>query len=262
MDYGKLEQYLKKVNAVPGSNYVIKDQNNEFAGVSKIKIGQKFYVSCRDNVTSETVEGYAVYDFYDISQEFYPMLLNNTNLCKYAEGDYSDYNKNIVIVSSDPIVNKINYTPTANEDLMKVFKKRILEDVKNFQVYADGMNTQTKYITEVLDKQIVFFKGDFIYYTGRGKIQEQYFVSYLLQNSDSFINANYVMNSKGEVIEFFTAAQSEFEYRKIAGICDYDNDGIDEIIIDVGYYEGGGYELWKFNGEKFYKVTDGFYFGL
>lgn len=47
------------------------------------------------------------------------------------------------------------------------------------------------------------------------------------------------MRSNAEVFEFFSTPREVFEYREIIGICDYDNDGLDEILISVGCYEGG-----------------------
>jgi hypothetical protein len=71
------------------------------------------------------------------------------------------------------------------------------------------------------------------------------------------------MDGGGNVIkEVFSFNPSDFYYFWLYGIVDYNGDGIDELLIDSGYYEGNGYELWKYSPPGFIKIAGGFYWGV
>ncbi|MFZ1321430.1 MAG: hypothetical protein WAT71_07725 [Ignavibacteria bacterium] len=252
-----LQEKLDFLSKKYGDNVIFDNLQDEFKDFTNIKIGEKYFISCSENLTSESVSGYTIYNFYGMFEEFYPLISNKTNLCKYSSYEYPEKYKNLVIISKDSLFEKINFTPMIS-GIPIGFKQRILQDVKNFEVYRkESSNFEKEYITEVNNEDIIFFRGSFC-----NKSEAEYFVTYLRQSESDYINSNYVMNYDAKVIEFFTTPREVFEYRKIIGICDYDNDGLDEILIDVGYYEGGGYELWKYKNSKFIKIAEGFYFGV
>ncbi len=240
-----------------GETVIFDYLNNDLKDFTNIKIGEKYFISCLENVTSEIVSGYTIYSFNGNFRDFYPLISNKTNLCLYNNYEYQEEHKNLVIISKDSLFEKINFAPMFS-GIPNGFKQRIFQDVKNFEVYGEeSWNAKKEYISEVNNEDIVFFRGSFC-----NKSKEEYFVTYLRQSGDDFINTNYVMTSDAKVIEFFTTPRKVFEYREIIGACDYDNDGLDEILIKVGYYEGSGYELWKFKSNKFVKIAEGFYFGV
>jgi len=253
--YEVYEKELEKLSSNRFETIIFDNIQEEFVKYTNIQIGDKYYVSCSENTTRESVSGYIIYTFLD--REFYPLISNKNNLCKINNYDYSLDYRNLVILSEDSIFNKINIAPMYDDDLKTTFRERIFQDAKNFEVYTDYTATLKEKIKEVLNDELTVFRGSFC-----NKFQEEYFVSYKIQNETEFVNANYVMNSNAKVIEFFTTPRKVFEYREIIGICDYDNDGLDEILISIGYYEGGGYELWKFDEGKFIMVAEGFYFGV
>lgn len=255
--YDYVQDQLKRMTYDRDDNVIFDNYQKEFEIFSKINIGDKFYIACSENVTQETVSGYIIYDWEGIMKEFYPLIANKTNLCKSF-----GYDQNFVIISKEPVKNKIRFDPNINSDTKQLFKQRILDDVKNFEIQGSYNETLGQYdrdfIQAVYDEDLIVFKGSFC-----NKYKEEYFVSYTKRSEfTKFVNANYVMDPFGSVTEFFTTPRDVFDYSTIFAICDYDNDGLDEILISNNYYEGGGIELWKYMNNKFIKVADGFYFGV
>lgn len=256
--YDYVQDQLKKITYDSYNNVIFDNYQKEFEIFTKINKGDKFFIACSESVTQETVSGFIVYDWYGITKEFYPLISNKTNLCKISE----DYDKNLVIISKYPINETISFNHFIDSETIVSFKKRVLEDVRNFDVPGEYDEVHKKYkkefIQAVYDDNLSIFKGNFCH-----KNTDEYFVSYIRGgNEENCVNVNYVMDLNANVIEYFTTPREVFEYSSIIGICDYDNDGLDELIISKRYYEGGGYELWKYEDNKFIKVTDGFYFGV
>jgi hypothetical protein len=62
--------------------------------------------------------------------------------------------------------------------------------------------------------------------------------------------------------EFLPVQIDSFDYRSVIGVADINNDGKEEILTEWGYFEGLGSEIYKFDGENFVKIADGFFYGL
>lgn len=250
--------YQEKLNSLSYNsmdNVIFDDYRGDFKVFTNIKIGKKFYISCSENVTRESVSGYIIYNSQGLGREFYPLISNKTNLCSFNSYDYPlDYG-NLVIISNDSIAETIGNVPVFNYEVLSMFKQRVLQDVKNFEISTDNLGYSKVFINNIDDNDLVAFSGSFC-----NKFQEEYFVSYSRRNDEECVNANYVMDSNAKVIDFFTTPRKDYGCKRIIGVCDYDGDGIDEILIDVQDYEGGGYELWKYINRKFTKVAEGFYF--
>ncbi|MBE0539219.1 MAG: hypothetical protein IH620_05855, partial [Ignavibacterium sp.] len=80
---------------------------------------------------------------------------------------------------------------------------------------------------------------------------------------DTYASAVLIMDENGKVIqEPSQLIKSDFMYLTALGTADYNNDGILELIIETGYYEGRGYELWKYTKDGHITIASGFNFGV
>ena len=71
------------------------------------------------------------------------------------------------------------------------------------------------------------------------------------------------MNSDGKALaELSPLAVNNFTFSQPEMTVDFNGDGVLEIITNDGYYEGGGYNLHKFENGKFKTLTTGFMFGV
>lgn len=246
-----------------GSNIIVDEFMSEYSKLTDIRIGDTFYVACQNNTAVETVSGYMVYNSSDY-KEFDPLIANRSKLCPFENFQHEEFHKNLVVVSKEPIRNGLSFSSPVPFDIIERIKSRVFTDVKHFEVETDmlGLNDMNdlkrEFVSEVTMQDLKIFRGSFC-----NKYAQEYFVSYTRRKSfGDYINVNYVMDTLANVISYFTSPRIVFEYRKIVGKSDYDNNGIDEIIINVGYYEGDGYELWKFSEGTFKKIAQGFYEGV
>ncbi len=70
------------------------------------------------------------------------------------------------------------------------------------------------------------------------------------------------MDSDGNITSKPSALAQDFSYTKSIGTLDTDGDGALEIIIENGYYEGSGYELWKYTKDGYISIANGFTWGV
>ena len=262
-EYMYQQSILKMFPDTYGSNIIVDEFKSEYGELTDIRIGDTFFVACQNNTTVETVSGYMVYNSSDY-KEFDPLISNRSMLCPFENLQHEEFHKNLVVVSKEPIRNSLSFYSPVPFDMIERIKSRVLTDVKHFEVetYIRGLNNtndlKREFVSEVTMQDLKIFRGSFC-----NKYAQEYFVSYTRKESfGDYINVNYVMDTLANVISYFTTPRIVFEYRKIVGKSDYDNNGIDEIIINVGYYEGDGYELWKFSGRTFEKIAQGFYVGV
>jgi len=116
-------------------------------------------------------------------------------------------------------------------------------------------------MTSLLQKQepeTKIFSGNF---TGSGKpeyaVSLKQFVSF-----EAIASCIVIMDADGNILkELVPFKPADFNFSEIDCKIDVNADGMDEILIYTGYYEGGGYELWKYSGKRFEKITEGFFEG-
>jgi hypothetical protein len=70
------------------------------------------------------------------------------------------------------------------------------------------------------------------------------------------------MNEDGKIKLKVSDLTKGFTYTKSIGIVDTDGDGMYEIIIESGYYEGAGFELLKYSNGEFIPIANGFNWGV
>ena len=57
--------------------------------------------------------------------------------------------------------------------------------------------------------------------------------------------------------EGYYEGEGNYETYFVEGAIDVNNDGYDELIISKSYYEGGGDEIYSFDGESFVRIVSG-----
>lgn len=99
-NYEYRQEQLKRITFDSYNSIVYDNYQKDFDVFTRIKKGDKFYISCSNSIVEESVSGYIIYDWSGITKEFYPLVSNKSNKCSYNE---DKYNYNIVIISKTPI---------------------------------------------------------------------------------------------------------------------------------------------------------------
>ena len=245
----KYDKTMKKTN-----EYTFREYEDGFNKLTNLKIGDKLYVSLTNGVFSGDVDKY-VFDFEDeigAGNIFYPVLnMPTTQVIPSNE---------IVIVSGYSNMSEINKEGITERSTIVHFKEIMLPYLKNVVAtdYIDDEEIKNK-VESIDDEEIKVFKGNF---TGKG--ENEYVVSYWRRLSfDTFATAIFVMNYDGEIInKHFDLREKDFTYIRLDAIVDYNGDGVYELIIADGYYEGGGTGLYRLSNNEYKPVAYGFYFGV
>ena len=245
----KYTRTMEKTN-----KFVFDDYEKEFEKLTNLKIGDKLFVSFSGGVFPGEVYKY-VFDFEDeigAGNIFYPVLNIPTNQIIPSN--------EIVVVSGYSNMSAIDRTGEKDRAVVDHFKDILLPMLKDVVAmdYIDDKEIKNK-VTSIDDEEIKVFKGDF---TGSNK--DEYAVCYWKQLSfDKFASAIFIMNYEGEILnKHFKLREGDFQYVRVAGIVDYNGDGIYELIIEDGYYEGGGTGLYELIDNDYKMIAYGFYFGV
>jgi hypothetical protein len=245
----KYDKTMKKTN-----EYTFREYEKGFDKLTNLKIGSKLYVSLTNGVFPGDVDKY-VFDFEDeigAGNIFYPVLnMPTTQVIPSNE---------IVIVSGYSNMSEINKEGITERSTIDHFKEIMLSYLKNVVAtdYIDDEEIEKK-VESIDDEEIKVFKGNF---TGKG--ENEYVVSYWRRLSfDTFATAIFIMKYDGEIInKHFDLREKDFTYVRLDGIVDYNGDGVYELIIADGYYEGGGTGLYRLFDNEYKLVAYGFYFGV
>lgn len=233
--------------------YYIEGWKNEFSKLTNIKPKDAFFISSPDKIYEVNISGYYINidDGIGGGVLFYPAA-------KYLPRNYMpDYE--ILVCSPQVLKSKIDLTGITDKKTLDKFKSKLLPLLKNVK-YSDWETGKEKWkeVRSISDDEIKVFKGNFT-----GKVN-QYLVCYTKRLSfDAFASAILIMDENGKVIlEPSQLIKSDFMYLTAIGTADYNNDGILELIIEIGYYEGRGYELWKYSKDLHITIASGFNFGV
>lgn len=252
--YGEsLKELLKKYSDYSDqkTEYYITGFKPEFAVYTDLRPGDKLYLSTRDDVLEGEVDGYYVNldDQIGGGAVFYATLkVQKRNLLE----DYE-----ILLCSSSPGMTKLNRSGITNTEMKNEFKKYVLPYLKGLKTIGDdGVEIPIK---KLKDEEIKIFKGNFT-----GKSEEEYLVGVTVRNDfTNYSSLIYVMDGDGKIInEFAPLVKNNFYYSDIYAVVDINGDGVYEVITNDGYYEGGAYNLQKFNGSSLEVKTSGFMFGV
>jgi hypothetical protein len=247
---GKL---INKYAPYNSDSYIFYKYYEDFKPMTNIRIGDEFFISYSDNVIKSKVIGYKVNNNMEDPNNFLPILQTDIN---YDYRSDSNYFKNIVICSDDNRISKIDYKTSDDFFAFSIAKKAIKEHLNNTK-------PKSEYLIEFEEYDL--FERKFI------KDENEILISYLEKIefsapsdfSTGFTSAIFIVDNQGNILkkvkEFL---YNDFNYNKVIGTVDLDNDGIFEILIETGYYEGSGYELWGFKDNNFVKICEGFYYGV
>ena len=240
------EKLIKKYGSKDSYRLFSDSYKPEFKELTKVNIGDKFYVSSSKGVSETKVTGYMIYMPIG-SFEFSPIL----ETPKGTVYDTAQYDRNIYVCSRSQSIGILSYTNVKDAAIEKNIKKTLDEFEKKIKPNKDPSVTKQ-------ESEIKIFLGNF---TGSGK--PEYAVSLKQSTSfESFASCIAIMDADGKIIkELQPFKPADYIYSEIEGIIDVNGDGMNEILISTGYYEGGGYELWKYSAKGFEKMTEGFYEG-
>jgi hypothetical protein len=252
--YGEsLKELLKKYAGYSEGQveYYIESFKPEFAVYTDLRPGDKLFISTTIDLLEGEIDGYYINldDQIGGGAVFYATLkVQKKNLLE----DYE-----ILLCSSSPGMTKLNRTGITNKDMKKDFKSYIMPLLKGLKTIGDdGTEIPLK---NIKDEDIRIFKGNFT-----GKNDDEYLVGLTVRNDfTNYSSLIYVMDEDGKVInEFAPLVKNNFYFSDIYAIVDTNGDGIYELITNDGYYEGGGYNLQGFDGQKLVVKTSGFMFGV
>ncbi|MBN1632627.1 MAG: hypothetical protein JW917_00505 [Ignavibacteria bacterium] len=259
------ESYLEYINNFLESNIEVKDLNgnilfdkyhNEFSKLTDIRIGEKFFVSNEYGVFESKVQGYIFHpdDSYTSSNVFY-VLLEVKNNNPFEEGFPVIISKNASMSVLKP---EENSSSEMYETGMEIIKRNTLGKEFTSYNYEDDRETREKF-KEFIADDYKLFKGKFTQNTA-----DEYIINFSSRFSFMYyINATYIITEEGEIIAKITEPQEkDFSYYIVKYVADIDNDGIDEILTEIGYYEGTGLYIYKFDGKEHKKIAEGFIAGV
>lgn len=233
--------------------YYIEDWKDEFSKLTNIKPNDRLFISAPDRIYEANIEGY----YINIDDEIGGGILFYPAAEYLPRGLVPDYD--ILVCSPQVLDSKINLSGITDKKTLDKFKSKLLPMLKNVKYSEWELDNEIwKEVRSITDDEIKIFKGNF---TGKNN---QYLVSYTKRLSfDSYASAVLIMDENGKVIlEPSQLIKSDFMYLTALGIADCNNDGILELIIEIGYYEGRGYELWKYTKDGHFTIASGFNFGV
>jgi len=250
-----IKNIVKKYSAYNDTirEYFIADWKDEFSKLTNIKPNDGYFISSPDRIYEVNIEGY----YINLDDEIGGGILFYPAAEYMARNSMPDYE--ILVCSPQVLKAEIDQTGITDKKTLDKFKMKLLPMLKNVK-YSDWETGKEKWkeVTSITDDEIKIFKGNF---TGK---DNQYLVSYTKRLSfDSYASAILIMDENGKVImEPSKLVKSDFTYITALGTADYNNDGIFEIIIEIGYYEGRGYELRKNTKDGHITIASGFNFGV
>lgn len=256
--YGnKLKDIIKKYATYNENfpDYYFSENKPEFAEYTSFTIGEKVFISGASGVYPAQVSGYYVNldDMIGAGTVFYAVVIPPKEM-KLEENE-------IVAVSFNNNISAINRKGVTNKSVIDDFKGYIMPKLKGVTVsdYDDKGQAITHKLENISYADIKVFQGSFT-----GKDKDEFLVSVKLQNDfTNFTSLIYVMDSEGKVIsEFMPLAVNNFTFGMAEGVMDINGDGQLEVITYDGYYEGGGYNMNKYNGGLWKLITTGFVFGV
>lgn len=256
--YGnRLKELVKKYGKYDENTYeyYIEGYHDEFAAYTSLKKGSKLYAATTRGVYPIEINGYYVNmdDMIGGGVVFYAAA-------DAPSGALFD-ERELMTVSYNSNMSKA-LKPTEDEALIAKFTGYVMPKLKDIKVTVYNEKTQkeeTKKLETLTKEDIQVFKGSF---TGAGK--DEYLVGIKFNNeATSFTSAAWIMDGAGNVLkEVSPLTPSNFTFSQPYQVIDANSDGIYEIITYDGYYEGGGYNYNKYDGNGYKLVTTGFVFGV
>lgn len=256
IDFDKYTSYVRDIVKKYSSyndtirEYYIEGWKDEFSHFTDIKPGTKFYISSEDNVVEAKVTGY----YINLDDEIYGGVMLYP--MAYYSGGVPEYS--VLVCSESKKIGKTVNKSIKDKGIIKDIKSALLPLVKGitYTEWEEGKEIRHK-VKSIADDEITVFK------LHSKKQDEEYLVSYTKRlNFDNFASFIFITDEDGEIKTKLSDLTSGFTYSKSIGIVDTDGDGMYEIIIESGYYEGAGFELWKKTKDGYIPVANGFNWGV
>lgn len=258
MDFDKYYAYVRNIVKKYSTyndtvkEYYIEGWKDEFSRFTDIKPGTKFYVSSSDNVMEAEVTGY----YINLDDEIYGGVMFYPMAQYRGRVQLPDYK--VLVCSQNKKMGKITNKSIKDKDVIKAIKSKVLSFVKGL-TYTDweGDKEINRKIKSIAKDEITIFR------LNSGGQDQEYLVSYTKRlDFDNFASAIYIMDEDGNIKSKVSDLTKGFTYTKSIGIVDTDGDGMYEIIIESGYYEGAGYELLKYTKDGYIPIATGFNWGV
>jgi len=253
-----IEKFLiKKGYSLADTGYLyFNEYYPEFKKLTNIKIDEEFYISTSKGVYKGIVTSYCLIpsDTYINGNIFYVVL-------EYKNDEQGEIDEPVVI-SKYENMSILNLKQLLDRNTVDNFKNIIINTLtgKKVKIY-DSEEDRDKLVAidTFYEDSFRFFKGHFT-----NKDEEQYIINFS-QNitSEFYINTSFIADKDGNIVyKMISVKDKDYDYFVVKGIIDVDGDGLDEILADQGYYEGNGLYLYKFDGNDFIVIADGFVYGV
>ena len=234
---------------------ILYDYNDNLNELTDIPFNKELYLASSNSISKAKIYGYyfSCCDDY-VGAEFYPLVATETEYY-YNYNDYDNFNEyayldRLFIVTDNPNISKI-----------------IIEEVSDLSIHSNAYKAVKKYRDRLTFIETKFFKPQEEmkvfggYFTSKNEYQ--YLISCRYRTEfDVYSSGIFIMDKEGIIIKTVIAFRpNEFDYYHALGIVDVNGDGIFEILLECGYHEGGGYELWGSHSGNYRKITSGFFYG-
>lgn len=247
-----------KINSNNFGEYkVITKLIDAFKGETLFNIGDVAFIATSLGTYKSYLKGYAL-----LTRGMGLKLYDYFELEGFAKKKIKD-NENLILLSTESNVSSINYGEVEQTEI-----KKYLKNLRKNLVFLDNSAMNNKFAQ--YSEEIKVFRGN------DSESNEIYFGSYVYSYEDGlFANAVFVFDKNANVLKTFKKfnAPSKKDLKshsynkygecyKIIATVDINLDGINEAIIEKRYYEGGKYELWGYENNKYVKIASGLAEGL
>jgi hypothetical protein len=245
-----VQRYLPYADTI--NAYYFDTDRREFPAWTTLHSGEAFHVAAPGVLRAGKLHGAAVIfdEAIGTGAVFHPFLelADTTSL---VEGDMA------VCVRGAKPGPMVNAAPP-DAALRDILTRTLLPKVRKLK-RQDWDSGKKIAIRDFRDEELTVIPGSF---TAPGA--REFLVTLLIRYSyDAFITAVYVMSPEGNILATVAPfARNAFTYNRADAALDCDGDGLMEVLLHSGYYEGGGYALMKRSNGKYVEIASGFYFGV
>lgn len=232
------------------SSYYFSTDHPEFRSWTAIRTGDRFAISVPGGVLEGAVGGYAVIldEAIGAGVVFHPSI--------DAPGDVDE--DQMVVCVKDGSPGPMVMPGQVDAEVRTTIAKTLLPKVRRI-TRQDWNSGKRVPIRAFLDDELTIVPGS---YTEAGAIE--FLVSLQIRRSfDRYASAVFVMSPTGRILATVSPfTGNEFTFTRAEAAVDTDGDGVMEVLVYSGYYEGGGYALKKRLNGKYKEIASGFYFGV